>query len=85
MGAFIFYQSRLSLKLPEGAQREGLSGFINKMGGFLSLLKHDTYLLLQVYFCTVNFRLVMNLHWRIHNKQWFMGILLPNTWILRQD
>lgn len=60
MGAFIFYQSRLSLKLPREAQRESLSGFINKLLGFLSLLEHGTNLLLQVCFCTVNFHLLMH-------------------------
>lgn len=60
MAAFIFYQSRLGLKLPREARRESLSGFINEMVGFLSLLKHGTNLLLQVYFCTVNFHLLVH-------------------------
>lgn len=62
MGVFIFYQSCWSLELPREAQRESLSGFISKMGGFLSLLKYGTNLLLQVNFYTVSFHSLINLY-----------------------
>lgn len=83
MAAFIFYQNRLGLKLPREVQRESLSGFINKMVGFLSLLKYGTDLLLQVYFSAQ----WIFIYWWIFTDAFLTSsdLLALNTRILKED